>query len=312
MQRAPEIEQRRRRRMKIGVGMPMIEEGGRLWGYGELRAFARRAEALGLDSIWVYDHLMYRRAAERIGIWEAWTLLAALAEATERVELGTLVLCTAFRNPALLAKMANDLDAIADGRLILGLGAGWLKDEFDAFGIPFDHKVDRFEEALQIICPLLRDGRVTFRGRYYSAIDVELSPRGPRQAGPPILIGAFGPRMLGITAAHADMWNTCWLGDPSALEVPRAALEHACAEAGRDPRSIDVTVGVAIAYPPGGDYSFAPADALAGTPEGIAAGLRGYRELGARHLICRFMPAPDEAALDLLGEALALYRAAVA
>jgi probable F420-dependent oxidoreductase len=294
--------------MKIGVGMPMIEEGGRIWSYAELRAFARRAEALGLDSIWVYDHLMYRGATERIGIWEGWTLLAALAEATERVELGTLVLCTAFRNPALLAKMANDLDAIAGGRLILGLGAGWLRDEFEAFGFPFAHKVDRFEEALQIICPLLRDGSVTFRGKYYSAVDAELCPRGPRQAGPPILIGAFGPRMLGITAQHADLWNTCWLGDPSALAEPRAALEQACAEAGRDPASIKITVGVAIAYPPDRDHGLSAQEALPATPEAIAEGLAGYRELGVRHAICRFMPAPHQDALELLADALALYR----
>src|SRR3954453_8353745 len=147
--------------MRGGVVMPIA--GGdaldRAPSYADIRALARQAEAAGFDSIWVYDHLLFRFPEQPTGgIWEAWTLLAALAEATERVELGTIVLCVPFRNPAVLAKMADTLEEISGGRLILGLGAGWHQPEFDAFGIPFAHKVDRFEEALQIIAPLLREG----------------------------------------------------------------------------------------------------------------------------------------------------------
>src|SRR5215469_4876315 len=128
--------------------------------YETIRAVAQQAEADGFDSIWLADHLLYRDpGAPTRGIWECWTMLAALAEATQRVELGTLVLCNAFRHPAILAKMATTLDEVSHGRLILGLGAGWNEPEYRAFGLPFDHRVDRFEEALQIIRPLLQDGQ---------------------------------------------------------------------------------------------------------------------------------------------------------
>src|SRR5205823_9829883 len=130
------------------------------------------------------------------GEHEAWTIASAVAAVTDRVTVGTLVMCTSFRTPGLLAKMGATLDEVADGRLILGLGAGWHEPEYEAFGYPFDHRVDRFEEALGIILPLLRHGRVDVQGRYYEARACELAPRGPRPGGPPILIGGQGPRML--------------------------------------------------------------------------------------------------------------------
>src|ERR1043165_3879953 len=153
--------------MRVGVVMPIGEDDatGSTPSYTTIRAFAQRAEASGFDSIWVYDHLLFRFPEQPTGgIWECWTLLAALAEATERVDLGTIVLCVSFRNPAVLAKMADTLEEISGGRLILGLGAGWHQPEFDAFGIPFDHKAGRFEEALKIIVPLLKEGKVDFTG----------------------------------------------------------------------------------------------------------------------------------------------------
>ena len=143
--------------------------------YAAIRDMALRMEAAGLDSIWLYDHLLYRwpgRPSD--GIWECWTILSALAEATQQVELGTLVACTPFRNPALLAKMAATLDEVSGGRFVLGLGAGWHQPEFDAFGFPFDHRAARFEEALRIIGPLLRSGYVDFAGSYYAARECEL------------------------------------------------------------------------------------------------------------------------------------------
>jgi probable F420-dependent oxidoreductase len=294
--------------MKIGVALPMAEGKEPIASYAEIRAFAQQAEAAGFDSIWVYDHLLMERGAgDRRGIWEAWTLLTALAEATRRVELGTLVLCTAFRNPAILAKMANDLDAISGGRLILGLGAGWHQPEFDAFGIPFDHKVDRFEEALAIILPLLREGRVDFAGSYYRAPNCELRPPPARPGGPPILIGAGKPRMLRLTARHADLWNTCWLGDAAELEAPRADLEAACAEVGRDPATLGVTVGVGISYPP--DSPVPPGrGALSGSVDAVAVGLRAYAERGVAHLIFAFLPTSNQEALAWLSEALERYR----
>ncbi|HET8630300.1 MAG TPA: LLM class flavin-dependent oxidoreductase [Thermomicrobiales bacterium] len=300
--------------MKVGVVLPLGEDEGlgRPAGYAAVRDLALQAEEAGFDSIWLYDHLLYRFPDRPpAGVWEGWTFLAALAEATRRPELGTIVLCIAFRNPAVLAKMAATFDEVSAGRLILGLGAGWHRPEFDAFGFPFDHKVDRFAEALQIICPLLREGRVDFAGRYYQAPDCELRPRGPRPGGPPILVAAAGPRMLRLTARHADCWNTAWLGRPTLLAERRAGLDAACAEVGRDPATLAVTVGVIVAYPPegaappaGGD----PAKVLAGSAEEVAAGLRAYREQGVAHVICNCVP-NDAASLARLADALRVYRA---
>src|SRR5699024_1321718 len=133
------------------------DASGRAPSWDALKAAAVQAESLGYDSDWVYDHLLHRiKRHPTVGFWEAWTVLTALAASTRRVQLGATVLCAGFRNPALLAKMADTLDEVAGGRLILGVGAGWHEAEFDAFGMPFDHRVSRLDEALQIIGPLLR------------------------------------------------------------------------------------------------------------------------------------------------------------
>jgi alkanesulfonate monooxygenase SsuD/methylene tetrahydromethanopterin reductase-like flavin-dependent oxidoreductase (luciferase family) len=209
--------------MKIGLVLIIAErkELKRAFSYQETREIAQRAESTGFDSLWLYDHMLYRSEGEpTIGIWECWTFLSALADATQHVELGTLVACNSFRNPALLAKMAITLDEVSQGRLILGIGAGWNKPEYDAFGWPFDHRVSRFEEALQIIRPLLKGGKVDFEGKYYQAHDCEIKPYGPRAGGPPLMIGSFGERMLSLTVKYADLWNT--LPKPDTLVQPRS------------------------------------------------------------------------------------------
>jgi probable F420-dependent oxidoreductase len=277
-------------RMKIGLVMPIAEDDAPLAtpSYAEIREVALASESAGLDSIWVYDHLLFRYDSKpTTGIWECWSLLAALAEATKRVQLGTIVMCVPFRNPALLAKMADTVDEISGGRLILGLGAGWHKPEFDAFGVPFDHKAARFEEALQIICPLLREGKVDFSGSYYSAPNCELRPRGPRPGGPDILIGASKPRMLRLTARYADSWNTCWLGLPTLLHERRANVDTACAAEGRDPATLATTVGLIIQPPQlKSPEQLPPERALLGSPEQVAAGLKQYADLGVAHVMC--------------------------
>ena len=179
------------RPLKVGVQLPEVEREVR---WPEILDMARAIEDLGYDSIWLGEHLLYR-FAERPprGPWEAWTLLAGLSAVTSRVELGPLVACTNFHNPALLAKQAATIDEISGGRFVLGLGAGWNRTEFDAFGFPYDHRIDRFEEAFTIIRTLLRDGAIDFDGRFYQARDCELLPRGPRPAGPPLMIGSARP-----------------------------------------------------------------------------------------------------------------------
>ena len=235
-------------------------------------------------------------------------MLAALAEATRRVEIGTLVLCNSFRNPAILAKLATTADEVSGGRLILGVGAGWNEPEYEAFGLPFDHRVDRFEEALQILGPLLREGHVDFAGQYYQARNCDDVPRGPRQAGPPLLVGSEGPRMLKLTAQYADLWNTGYMGAPSTMAAPLAKIEAACREIGRDPATIGITALIGLWFPDlqAQQPSFFD-NPLTGTVQELAAAIRGYAQLGVQHIM--FQCEPDTAeARQRLTEALRLYR----
>ena len=258
----------------------------------DLLAIARRAEDVGFDSLWIPDHLILRSGARTHGAWECWSLLSAIAAATRRVELGTIVLSTSFRNPALLAKMADTLDEISGGRLILGLGAGWHEPEYTAFGFPFDHRASRFEEAFTIIRTLLREGRIDVAGRYYQARECELLPRGPRPQGPPLLVGTRGARMLRLTARGADLWNG-WLvtqgNDPALVAPLREALDTACVEIGRDPATLARTVGVRVDQVGGGTTWPLP-EAIGGTPEEIASALRAFAREGISHLQVMLTP----------------------
>ena len=245
-------DSRPQRPLKVGLNLPTVEGtmAGKTAGWADLLTFAQRAEALGFDSLWVPDHLLLQWGERTQGVWECWSLLAALAAVTRRIELGPLVSASSFRNPALLAKMAATVDEISGGRLTLGLGAGWSGVEDRAFGVPSDHRVDRFEEALQIIVPLLRTGHLDFDGRYYQARDCELRPRGPRPSGPPILIGAKGPRMLRLAVRFADAWNAEGpLRQPEQFTALRASADVACAEIGRDPATLGRSASVVIELP---------------------------------------------------------------
>jgi probable F420-dependent oxidoreductase len=278
--------------------------------YETIRADAQQAETDGFDSIWLADHLLYRKPGEPTrGIWECWTMLAALAEATERVEIGTLVLCNSFRNPAILAKMATTADEVSGGRLILGVGAGWNEPEYEALGLPFDHRVDRFEEALQILKPLLREGHVDFVGQYYQARNCDDVPRGPRHAGPPLLVGSEGPRMLKLTAQYADLWNTGYMGAPSTMASRFAKIEAACRTIGRDPATLGITALIGLWFP---DLQAKQPrffdNPLTGTVQELAAAMRGYAQLGVQHIMFQCEPYSLEARRRLT-EALLLYRA---
>jgi probable F420-dependent oxidoreductase len=278
--------------------------------YETIRAVVQQAEAGGFDSIWLADHLLYRDPGEPTrGIWECWTLLSALAEATQRIELGPLVLCNSFRDPAILAKMATTLDEVSQGRLILGIGAGWNEPEYRAFGLPFDHRVDRLEEALGVLRPLLRDGHVDdYAGRYYQVRDCDIAPRGPRPAGPPLLVGGEGPRMLRLAARYGDLWNTGYMGEPSTMTEPLARIAAACREVGRDPLTLGVTALIGLWFPelrPDKPSFFE--NPLTGTPAEIAAAMRGYAELGVPHIMFQCAPF-NERSLELLTEAVRLYR----
>jgi alkanesulfonate monooxygenase SsuD/methylene tetrahydromethanopterin reductase-like flavin-dependent oxidoreductase (luciferase family) len=197
-----------------------------------------------------------------------------------------------YRNPAYLAKLADTIEDISGGRLILGLGAGWHEPEYRAMGLPYDHRVSRFEEALQIIHGLLHDGQIDFDGRYYQARECELRPRGPRPNGPPILIGSQGPRMLGLVAKYADQWNAFFAATHNtATGVPqlRAEVDAACAAAGRDPSTLERNAAVLVGY---GPTQGIPHDvpALTGSNEEITAALAAYAAEGIGHLIVYVNP----------------------
>jgi probable F420-dependent oxidoreductase len=278
------------RPLRIGIQLPEVERETR---WPELLDMTRAIEDLGYDSVWLGEHLLYRwpdRPSR--GPWEAWSMLAAIAAVTDRIEFGPLVACTAFHSPAILAKQAATIDEISGGRLILGLGAGWNETEFRAFGIPFDHRVDRFGEAFTIIRTLLQDGRIDFDGRFYQARDCELLPRGPRPAGPPLMIGSNGPRMLRIAVPHVQAWNS-WFADtgnaPDGVAALRSVVDDACHEVGRDPADIERTVAVLVRFPGGtgriqGAYAEDSPTPLEGSPDAVAEVLHAYARAGIAHV----------------------------
>ena len=274
------------RPLKVGIQLPEVEREVR---WSELLDMTRAIEDLGFDAVWVGEHLLYRwEDRPPRGPWEAWTLLAAIAASTSRIELGPLVACTSFHNPALLAKQAATIDEVSGGRLVLGLGAGWNETEFRAFGYPFDHRVDRFEEAFTIIRTLLREGAIDFDGRWYQARDCELLPRGPRPAGPPLMVGSNGPRMLRMTMPYVDSWNTWFNGidnRPEGVPALRATVDEACRDVGRDPAEVARTVALLVALPDGagrvqGKTASQPIEGSNGDPAQLAETLRAFAREG--------------------------------
>jgi len=289
---------------KIGVQLPEVE---RFVPWPEYLDLARRAEAAGYDSIWVGDHLIYDLPdGSTRGPYEAWTTLAAIAAVTDRVEIGPLVASTSFHMPAMLAKQAATVDAISQGRLIVGLGAGWNRREYDAFGFPYDRRVSRFEEALAIIGSLLREGRTTFHGRYYDVEDCVLDPLPVRDGGPPIMLGSTSPRMLSIGLPIVSAWNVWWsLYDNSVerFEEVKAEVDAVMPEG----RSVEATAAVLVTLPAGegrlmGDgYD---AKVMTVTPDDVGDHVRGLAAAGARHVQLVLDPITAES-IDVVGEALA-------
>jgi probable F420-dependent oxidoreductase len=296
---------------RVGVLLP---EDERRVDWPELAAMARRAEAVGFDSLWVGDHLLFEYpGGVTRGPLEAWTTLAALAAVTERVELGPYVASTGFHAPAMLAKQAATVDAISGGRLVLGLGAGWNEREFRAFGFPFDHRVSRFEEAFTIIRTLLRHGRVDFDGTYHRAVDCVLDPGPARAGGPPLMLGSVSPRMMRIGLPHVDAW-TVWCSEygntVAGFAAVRERVDEAAAQAGRSPREITATAAVYVSLPGATgeamlDPDIAPVEPVRGSAADIAGHLAAMAGAGAAHLQLVVDPI-TEASIERLAEALAV------
>ena len=195
-------------------------------------------EALGFDSVWDCDH--YIQPSRPTGpYFEGWTLLAGLAARTERIRVGVLVSSNTFRHPALLAKEAVTVDHISNGRLELGLGAGWYVPEHEKFGLDFPSPaelVGRFREAVEIVDGLLRNEVTSYEGQYYQLREAPFRPGPVQRPRPPLTIGAKGPRMLEIVARHADAWNSS--GTVEEVRARNRVLDEKCAAIGRDPGEI--------------------------------------------------------------------------
>ena len=305
------------RPLKVGVQLPEVEWVAR---WPQLREMATRAETIGLDSVWVGDHLLYRGdGLPARGPWESWTTMAAIAAVTESIEIGPLVAATSFHNPGLLAKQAATLDEISGGRLILGLGAGWNEAEYRAYGFPFDHRVSRFEEAFTVIRQLLVDGRCDFHGTYFELDDCELLPRGPRHAhgeGPPLMIGSMGERMLSIALPHVQAWNAWFTWFDNRVEGYRPlrdTIDAACRAAGRDPAEVERTLALLVAFPGAlgralGERTRPDVAPIPGDPEILAATLRDFAAEGVGQVQLVLDPITVET-IAALAPALALLDA---
>ncbi len=273
------------RPLHVGIQLPEVEYE---LPFAELIRMARTAEAVGFDSVWLGDHLLYDTPEGPRGPWEVWTSLAAIAACTDRVQLGPLVASTGFHAPAMLAKQAATVDAVSGGRLIVGLGAGWNQREYEAFGFPYDHRVSRFEESFTIIRTLLHEGEIDFHGRYVSAERCVLHPRLERAT--PLMVGSIGRRMLAVTLPHVQAWNVWWSqygNTPVGFAAVKAQVDGAIAVAGRSVGDVAATCAVYLQLGGGSgramghDRTTTP---LRGTNAELADHLRAFASAGAEQV----------------------------
>ena len=305
--------------MRFGLALPhygFSAPHGEQMDYHLVATWAKRAEALGFDSVWVSDHLFYsfgRYGADPspIASLEAMTLLSAVSAITERVRVGTLVLCSPFRDAGMLAKMAATVDRISGGRLDLGVGAGWSKEEFEAFGIQFASVGERFaalEETLQVLQAFGRsDGPVTFDG---PSVHLRAAPMLPPAVQHPIPVfvgGKGGPRLLRVAVTYAAGWNLVWRVSPKDYAAKVEDVRAACEAQGRDPATFRLSLGFygvtgtdeaqakaaferGKASFPGGaldreSWDTWRADTLSGSPEQIIERVRAFETLGVEEIV---------------------------
>lgn len=299
----------------IGVFVPQLGLT-----YPEMLHRARRCEDLGIGSLWLYDHLYGPGAADHPSL-EAWTLAAALLARTERLRVGHLVLCNQFRHPALLAKMATTLDHVSGGRLDLGLGSGSIEDEHRRAGLPwgsFAQRSGRLGETLEILTQAFATGMIDFAGEHYRVEDFPVRPTPARR--PPIVVGGVGEKnTLPLVARHADVWNvpTYALGD---LDHKIEVLRELCADIGRDPASIVMSVEAVMALAPDDaalpgvraraeKHFGAPAfglreGGLIGTPAAVADRLRDLADLGFGQIVLFTHDRASDRTLELLASSV--------
>ena len=289
--------------------------------WAELREVALRAETLGFDTIWIPDELLWRvdeldaegkRRADGPprGVWDGIAFAGAVAAITSRAKVGTWVMSALHRNPGIIAKCAETLDEISGGRFVFGLGAGheW-PGQAHAFGLPEDRIFARFEEALQIIVPLIRGGHADFEGTFHAARDLPQAPRGPRPGRMPLLIGGNGPKGQRLAVRHADIWSAYVEERAHVDEVgPRiASLDAICAEEGRDPTSIGRSIGAVVN--PTVPVGTRPSQ-LSGPASAIAEAVLSFHEAGYTQVELMLNPSTIER-IELLGTAVEEVRGSV-
>lgn len=299
------------RSFQLGVVLPIMQFGPERvtprW--PDIRAMAIRAEEIGFDTIWTPDELLWRspdRPAQ--GVWDGVSMAGAVAAVTSRATVGTWVLSALHRNAGIIAKTVETLDEISGGRFLFGLGAGhaW-PGQAHAFGLPEDNIFGRFEEALEIIVPLLRTGHADFEGTWHAAHDLPQQPVGPRPGRIPIMIGGNGPRGQRAAARHADIYS-CYveaLADVDEVAPRLASLDAICAEIGRDPATLGRSVGMYV------DPTLAAGtkpNQLSGTAAEIADPIRRCRDAGFTRLELMVNPG-TMGALDALAPVLELVQA---
>ncbi len=282
------------REMSFGLMIPMREGsmGGATPRFTDVVTMAQTAQAVGFEAMWFADHLSFQQDDETIGTWEAWTLMAAIANAVPDVQIGPLVTCAGFRNPGLVAKMAEMIDEISNGRFILGMGAGWNKAEYEQFGFPFSYRASRFEESVQIVHDLLREGESTFEGRFWQTKEAINQPRGPRPGGAPLLIGSNGDRLVHSVAKFADAWNSDWQQSVDDYPPLLAKLDAACDEIDRPRESLIRTGSVRFTTDTSDDD--------------VQRYLHGVRDLGLKHLVIGLEPRTNDA-VSWFGEQIARF-----
>ena len=329
--------------MRFGLALPHYDfsrpDGAPVSWQGLVDA-ARRAESLGFDSVWISDHFFlslarYGGPDEAYGSPEALTALAGLAAVTDRIRLGTLVLCAGFRHPAILAKSAVTIDLLSEGRLDLGLGAGWYDDEFRAFGYRVDPVGERFEvleETVEVLSLLFGEKEpVTWEGRHYSLDGAYCRPRPAQRPGPPLWVGGKGgPRLARLVARSADGWNTVWAWTPEDYAGRVRVLEEACERHDRDPATVRRSVGLYALvaedardlearwralqrWTPGGALDGSEPgswgrDKLVGTPDRVIERLAAFAALGVEETIVSVGSLPfavfDDDAVEVFARAV--------
>ena len=291
--------------LQLGLVLMIGEspDGSHLARWPEIRELAVRAESMGLDTVWVIDELLWRRPDQPVqGFWDGVAMAGAVAASTSRIKIGTWVMSALHRNAGITAKTVETLDEISDGRFIFGLGAGhaW-PGQAHAFGLPEDHIHARFDEAIRILVPLLREGRADFEGTYHAARDLEHRPTGPRPGRIPLMIGGHGPRMLKLAATHADVWSAYseQRDDVEEFVGKLAAFEAACAEVGRDPGTVGRSAGISIAPLAADEAGTAAPSSLTGEPQAIADAILAFEAAGFTQLEFLLQP-QTSAALEAM------------